>query len=165
MTSSHPVIAVMGVSGTGKSTVGVLLAERLGVPFEDGDDLHPPGNIAKMTAGIPLSDADRLPWLDAVGAWASAHTATGCVIACSALRRAYRDRLRAAAPALRFVHLSVDRDTLAARMAARIGHFMPVALLDSQLATLEPLQPDEPGVTLDASRPPGAVAEDALRAL
>ncbi|MFP5023254.1 gluconokinase [Pseudonocardia phyllosphaerae] len=147
--STPPLIVVMGVSGSGKSTVGSALAARHGVPFLDADDLHPAANVTKMHAGVPLTDDDRWPWLDAVGAELARHAGTGLIVACSALRRVYRDRLRASAPTVRFVHLHGGRDVLARRMDDRHGHFMPPALLTSQLATLEPLEDDEPGVTLD----------------
>ncbi|WP_052851424.1 gluconokinase [Streptomyces avicenniae] len=136
----------MGVSGSGKSTVGELLARRLGVPYADADAFHSPANIAKMSAGTPLTDDDRWPWLDAIGAWAAGHAGRGGgVVTCSALKRAYRDRLRAADPGLFFVHLDGSRELIGSRMAARTGHFMPGALLDSQFAALEPLQDDERG--------------------
>jgi gluconokinase len=137
-------VVVMGPSGSGKSLVGAALAARLGARFVDADDLHPAANVAKMRAGTPLVDADREPWLDAVGL-VLADTAASVVIACSALRRVYRDRLLAAAPNARFVELVVDRQELADRMSRR-DHFMPPALLDSQLELLEPLASDEPGV-------------------
>lgn len=156
----------MGVSGSGKSTVGALLAERLGVAFVDGDDLHPPANVAKMAAGMPLDDADRWPWLDAVGA-RLAHAPV--VVACSALRRVYRDRLRAAAPDARFVLLDGSRALLAERMRARTvsdpAHFMPPSLLDSQLATFERPGEDERVLVLDVSDEPQRVADAAARAL
>lgn len=155
-------VAVMGVSGAGKSTVGERLAEALGVPYEDGDDLHPAANVAKMAAGHPLDDADRGPWLDAVGAWLATH---GGVVSCSALKRDYRDRLRAAAPGVYFVELDAPRDELARRMTTRSGHFMGVQMLDSQLATLEPLAADEAGVTLDATADPDDLVVEALAAL
>lgn len=156
------VVVVMGVTGTGKSTVGALLAERLGVGFADGDDFHSRANIEKMAAGTPLTDDDRRPWLDSIGAWANRH---GGVVGCSALRRAYRDRLRAAAPGTVFVHLTGGRGLIENRMSHREGHFMPMALLDSQLATLEPLQADEAGVTVDVSGEPQETAARALAAL
>ncbi|WP_431043938.1 gluconokinase [Streptomyces sp. P1-3] len=159
------VVVVMGVSGTGKSTVGALLAAGLGVPYAEADDFHSPANIAKMTAGLPLDDADRAPWLDAIGDWARRHLAGGGVVSCSALKRAYRDRLRAAAPGLFFLHLTGDPALIAERMAARRGHFMTGRLLDSQLATLEPLQPDESGTELDIGARPDAITEQALAVL
>ena len=149
MPFSRPVV-VMGVSGSGKTTVGAALADALGLPFVDGDALHPAANVAKMAAGIPLDDADRAPWLDAVGAVLAAGPV---VVACSALRRVYRDRLRAAAPGLLLVFLDGSREVLAQRMAGRPGHFMPASLLDSQLATLERPDPDEHPVTVDIAAP------------
>lgn len=157
-----PVIVVMGVSGSGKSTVGALLAGRLELPYAEGDGFHPAANIEKMAAGIPLDDADRAPWLDIVADWLGEHSAGGGVAACSALKRAYRDRLRAGAPQTYFVFLDAPRVELERRMAARLGHFMPTALLDSQLATLEPLEPDEAGVTLDATDPQQRLVTEAM---
>jgi gluconokinase len=146
---------VMGVAGSGKSTVGALLAARLGVPFADGDAFHPPANRAKMAAGTPLTDADRAPWLDAIAAWLDAHGR--CVVACSALRRAYRDRLRR--PDVCFVYLHGSRELLASRIAARTAHFFPPKLLDSQLADLEPPAPDENAITVSIELPPEAIVE------
>jgi carbohydrate kinase (thermoresistant glucokinase family) len=143
-------IVVMGVSGCGKSSVGLALAEALGARFIDGDDLHPEANKAKMAAGIPLNDDDRWPWLDLVG---DALAESNTVVACSALKRVYRERILAAAPGTFFVHLHGTRELLAQRMGARPNHFMPVALLDSQLNTLELLGADEPGVMLDIALP------------
>ncbi|PPJ31811.1 hypothetical protein C5E45_22765 [Nocardia nova] len=156
-------VVVMGVSGTGKSTVGRLLADRLGIVFADADDLHSPANIATMSAGISLTDEDRAPWLAAVGGWLHDRTAeeNGGVIACSALRRRYRDILRAAAPEVIFVHLTADRDELVARMSRRRGHYMPVSLVDSQLRTLEPLDADERGAVLRTDRTPEVLADKA----
>ncbi|MFC4128008.1 gluconokinase [Nocardia rhizosphaerae] len=154
----------MGVSGCGKTTVGALLAERLGLPYAEGDDFHPVENIEKMAAGIPLTDADRLPWLDIVADWLGAHQRSGGVASCSALRRPYRDRLRAGAPTTYFVHLAAGREELLRRMTGRLGHFMPTALLDSQLDTLEPLEPDEPGVTLDALASPTTLVTESVDA-
>ncbi|WP_344561607.1 gluconokinase [Streptomyces axinellae] len=159
------VVVVMGVAGTGKTTVGRLLAEALEVPYAEADAFHPPANVAKMSAGIPLDDADRAPWLDAIGAWAHRHQRRGGVVSCSALKRAYRDRLRAAAPGVFHLHLTGDRALIARRMAAREDHFMPVALLDSQFATLQPLEPDELGVTVSVAPGPQVVVEHALSAL
>ncbi|HEY4006422.1 MAG TPA: gluconokinase [Pseudonocardia sp.] len=138
-----PVLVVMGVSGSGKSTLAMRLAADLGWDFQEGDDLHPPANVAKMSSGVPLDDDDRAPWLDAVAGWIDEHTASGRpgIITCSALRRAYRDRLRR--PEVVFVHLTGDREAIAGRLATRAGHFMPSALLESQLATLEPPAPPE----------------------
>ncbi|GIG20433.1 gluconokinase [Cellulomonas chitinilytica] len=155
-------VVVMGVSGCGKSTVGSLLADRLGVPFLDADSLHPPANVARMAAGVPLTDEDRWPWLRLVGD-AMASRPAGAVVACSALRRSYRDLLRASVPDLRLVHLVGTREQLAARMRARERHFMPVSLLDTQLATLEPLGADEHGVELDCARDPAGLAAHAVR--
>lgn len=142
-------IVVMGPSGCGKSTVGSALAEALGARFVDGDDLHPPENVAKMSAGIPLDDGDRVPWLRTVGA--TLHDGDRIVVACSALRRAYRDAIRAEAPDAFFAELVVDRSLLAERLSARSDHFMPASLLDSQLQTLEPLAADELGIRVPAS--------------
>ena len=142
-------IVVMGVSGSGKSTVGAALAQRLGVPFADADDFHPPANIAKMTAGVALDDDDRHPWLDAIGRWLADRCDGGGVMSCSALKRKYRDQLRSHCAQTEFVHLSGSLEVIAARQASRPGHFMPASLMASQFATLEPLQPDERGVTLD----------------
>ncbi|TVL90173.1 gluconokinase [Streptomyces sp. SAJ15] len=168
MRATPRVVVVMGVSGTGKTTVGTLLAEALGVPYAEADDFHSSANIAKMSAGVPLDDEDRAPWLDAIGAWAHEHSGPGAhggVVSCSALKRAYRDRLRQAAPDLFFVHLTGDHDLIAERMAARQGHFMTAKLLDSQFATLEPLQPDEPGIALDITPDPAVITGQALAAL
>ena len=146
-------VLVVGVSGSGKSTVGSAVARRLGLPFLEGDDIHPAANIAKMRAGHALDDVDRAAWLDAIAdrLRRSAAAGEGLVVACSALRRSYRDVLRAAAPALRCICLALDRDTARERVAGRTGHFMPAGLVDSQFAALQPLEPDEPGVTLDAA--------------
>lgn len=159
------VVVVMGVAGTGKTTIGPLLAARLGVPYAEGDDFHPPANIAKMSAGTPLDDADRWPWLDAIGAWAHERNGLGGVVSSSALKRSYRDRLRAAAPGIVFVHLTGDRALIEDRMTHRQGHFMPTALLDSQFATLQPLQADEAGVAVDVSGTPEDITARAVTAL
>ncbi|MCB1501124.1 MAG: gluconokinase [Bauldia sp.] len=144
----------MGVSGSGKTTVGEALAERFGLPLLEGDQFHPKANIDKMSSGTPLTDADRWPWLDAIAA-AMRDAPEGVIVTCSSLRRIYRDRLRAGAgrPVL-FVYLNGSRETLAARLGARKGHFMPPSLLDSQLATLEPPGPDEPGIVPVSLEPP-----------
>ncbi|GAB3452435.1 gluconokinase [Kineococcus endophyticus] len=150
-------LVVMGVAGCGKSTVAGLLADRLGWPLGEADDWHPAANVAAMTAGTPLSDADRAPWLLAVRDWIDAQGGD-CVLTCSALRRSYRDVLRGAGARVRFVHLDGSRDELAARLAARTGHFMPASLLDSQLAVLEPLEADEDGVVVPITGGPLEVA-------
>jgi gluconokinase len=147
-------VLVMGVSGSGKSTVGALLATALGLRFVDGDSLHPESNRRKMAEGIPLSDADRQPWLAAVGAVLAQG---GVVMACSALRRSYRDRLRSAASDLRLVYLRGSRDLLHQRVDARQHEFMPPALLDSQLATLEPPAADENAIVADVALAPDAI--------
>ncbi|MFF9048255.1 gluconokinase [Streptomyces parvulus] len=159
------VVVVMGVAGTGKTTIGPLLAARLGVPYAEGDDFHPPANIAKMTAGTPLTDEDRWPWLDAIGGWAHGRAGLGGVVSSSALKRSYRDRLRAAAPGVVFVHLTGSRELIEDRMAHRQGHFMPTALLDSQFATLQPLEADEAGVAVDVAGTPEEITERAASAL
>ena len=155
-------IVVMGVSGCGKSTVGQLLAQKLSARFIDGDDLHPESNKAKMAAGNPLNDDDRWPWLALVGqALAEGQT----VVACSALKRVYRERILAAAPQIKFVHLSGSREVLEQRLGARSGHFMPASLLDSQLATLEPLAADEPGLVIDIDQPVADIVAQAAGGL
>ena len=159
------VVVVMGVAGTGKTTIGPLLAARLGVPYAEGDDFHPQANITKMSAGTPLDDEDRWPWLDAIGTWAHERAGRGGVVSCSALKRSYRDRLRAAAPGLVFVHLTGSRELIEDRMGHRQGHFMPTALLDSQFATLEPLRADEAGVAVDVSGSPEEITARATGAL
>ncbi|MFI6550047.1 gluconokinase [Streptomyces prunicolor] len=159
------VVVVMGVAGTGKTTIGPLLAARLGVPYAEGDDFHPQANIAKMSAGVPLTDEDRWPWLDAIGDWAHGRAGLGGVVSSSALKRSYRDRLRAAAPGVVFVHLTGDRTLIEDRMAHRHGHFMPTALLDSQFATLQPLEADEAGVAVDVTGSPEQITERATAAL
>jgi gluconokinase len=145
-------IVVMGVAGSGKTTVGSALAARLGLPFADADDFHPPANVAKMRAGRPLDDTDRTPWLDALGEWLTDHTSGG-VVSCSALKVGYRDLLRAHAPDLTFLHLAGDADVVTARVAARTDHFMPASLVSSQLELLEPLRADEAGMVADLTRP------------
>jgi len=160
----------MGVSGCGKSTVGALLARELTLPFLEGDSLHPAENVALMAAGHPLDDEHRRPWLDLVGAWLADGPPDGTgggVAACSALARRYRDQLRAHDPQAWFLHLEVDREVVLRRVSGRRGHYMPASLVDSQLATLEPLAPDEAGVRLSAELPVRQVvrlAAEALRA-
>jgi gluconokinase len=168
MSATRPPIAViMGVSGTGKSTIAALLGAALGWPMAEGDDFHSAANVAKMHAGHPLTDADRLPWLEAISAWIGAREAagTGGIVTCSALRRSYRDLLRTGHPDVRFVCLVGSHELLLSRLTSRTGHFMPASLLDSQLATFEPLQPDEPGVTIDVSAPQAQIEQAAAAAL
>ncbi|MEU3449161.1 gluconokinase [Streptomyces thermolilacinus] len=162
---ASPLVVVTGVSGSGKSTIGRALAGRLGVPYEEGDDLHPPDNIAKMEAGAPLTDEDRAPWLERVAAWLGAHVEHGGVITCSALKRRYRDRLTAVSPQVFFIHLHGPAELIAERIAARRGHFMPASLLRSQFAALEPLGPEEPGAVVSVEGTPEETTELALAAV
>ncbi|MGI9169405.1 MAG: gluconokinase [Caulobacteraceae bacterium] len=150
-----PVLVVMGVSGSGKTTVARPLAERLGWPFKEGDECHPPANIAKMESGLPLDDADRAPWLAAIAAWIDARAAAGeaGVVTCSALKRAYRDRLTDGRPQVRIVYLRGSRALIADRVASRTHHFMPPSLLDSQFADLQEPRPDERPIVIDIARP------------
>lgn len=147
------IVVVVGVAGGGKSTVGAAVAEWLGVPFLEGDRVHSAADVARMRAGHALTDADRGPWLRLLAdrIRAAAASGPGLVVACSALKRRYRDVLRDAAPDVRFLHLVLDRDTARRRVAARTGHFIPAELVDSQFDDLEPLEPDEPGATIDAT--------------
>jgi gluconokinase len=157
---------VMGVTGSGKSTVGAQLARALKVPFIDGDDLHPTQNVERMAAGIPLTDEDRRPWLLAIASrlQEAQRAGHGLVIASSALKRSYRDLLRSmGAPNTRFVYLAGTRSLLAERMSQRSGHFMPPAMLDSQLATLEEPAADEQAWTYDIRQTPEAIVGDLLR--
>jgi gluconokinase len=151
-------IVVMGVSGSGKSTVGAALAQRLRVPFADADDFHPPANIEKMTAGHALDDTDRLPWLESIGEWLALH-GDGGVMSCSALKRKYRDQLRRHCSDIEFLHLEGTLDTIGRRQASRPGHFMPAALLASQFQTLEPLEADEHGVAIDVAQSIDSIIE------
>lgn len=157
-------VLVMGVSGVGKSTIGEMLAASLGLPFADADSFHPAANVAKMAAGTPLTDADRWPWLDAIGAWLDAQPQGG-VVTCSALKRAYRDRLRAGRPGLRLLHLHGPAELVMARQAARQGHFMPASLMASQYATLEPPAPEEHAISLAVDDHPAIILGRALEAL
>lgn len=152
-------VVVMGVSGAGKSTVGVLLAERLGLPFIDGDDLHPPANVAKMASGTPLGDGDRWSWLDAVAEVLA--RPGGAVVAASVLKRSYRDRVREGAPGTRFVELRGTEEVLRSRLGSRLDHFMPPVLLASQLDAWEALGGDEEGGAYDIALEPAAIAEAA----
>ncbi len=162
-----PPVVVMGVSGSGKTTIGALLAARLGVRFVDADDLHPAANKNKMAAGLPLTDADRLPWLRRVAEClgSAAGSGDGIVVACSALRRVYREALVIRAPGTVFVHLTGSQETIGSRLAGRRHEYMPASLLGSQLSTLEPLEPDERGLLLDVGRSPETMVEDAVREL
>jgi gluconokinase len=145
-------VVVMGVSGSGKSTVGAALAQRIRVPFADADDFHPPANIAKMTAGQALDDDDRYPWLEAIGEWLAERCADGGVMSCSALKRKYRDQLRRHCADVEFLHLDGTPEVISRRQASRPGHFMPTSLLKSQFDTLEPLRPDERGIAIDVDQ-------------
>ncbi|MDQ0675121.1 carbohydrate kinase (thermoresistant glucokinase family) [Pseudarthrobacter siccitolerans] len=160
--NAGPRVVVMGVSGCGKTTIGDLVARELGVPFLDGDSLHPVENVAKMAAGTPLTDEDRWPWLATVGRELAAAGDGGMVLACSALRRSYRDAIREQAPDTIFLHLNGSKEVLKARIESRTGHFMPPALLESQLATLEPLDANEAGVHVDIAAPVNEVVATAL---
>jgi gluconokinase len=155
-------IVVMGVSGSGKSTVGAALGQRLRVPFADADDFHPPANIEKMSSGQALNDDDRFPWLDAIGAWLGAHCGDGGVMSCSALKRRYRDQLRRHCPDVVFLHLAGSPEVIARRQSSRPGHFMPASLLASQFETLEPLEADERGVTIDVDQDIDSIIESYL---
>lgn len=161
------IIVVMGVSGSGKTVVGSALAEALGGRFAEGDRFHPPENIGRMSAGLPLRDEDRWGWLDAIAVEISEAERKGetLVVACSALKRIYRDRLRLASRHLRFVYLEIDRDTAAARVARRRGHFMPASLIDSQFSDLQPPTADENVVKLNATRRPATLVAQAVPAL
>ncbi|MEO6409834.1 MAG: gluconokinase [Burkholderiaceae bacterium] len=152
MSTSRPApkVVVMGVSGCGKSSVGERLASALELRFVEGDSLHPPANVERMAQGIALTDADRAGWLDAVAGVLGA--GDGVVVSCSALKHRYRDRLRIAAPALRFVHLHGPRALLEQRLGARSGHYMPASLLQSQFDALEPPGPDEAAIALDVAQ-------------
>jgi carbohydrate kinase (thermoresistant glucokinase family) len=163
VTAQH--VVVMGVSGSGKSTIGELLAQKLGATFIDGDLLHPEANVAKMAAGTPLNDADRKPWLEVIGQKLAQAGDESLVIACSALKKSYRDIIRAADPTARFVLLEGPRELLSERLASRRGHFMPPSLLQSQLETLEPLDSDESGVVLDISEKPDELTRKAAALL
>ena len=161
------VLVLMGVAGSGKTTVAAILAERLGWAFEEGDALHPPENVEKMRAGHPLDDADRAPWLARVADWIAGRLDAGAcgVITCSALKRRYREAIARGRGGVLFVHLSGSRDEIADRLAARQGHFMPPSLLASQLETLEAPGPDEPAIRVDVGPPPHAIADTVVAAL
>jgi gluconokinase len=152
-------IVVMGISGSGKTTIATRLAEQLGWAFAEADEFHPAANIAKMTAGTPLTDEDRWPWLEAMRDWMTGQAGAGrsTVVTCSALKRSYRDLLRGADGDVSFVHLSGDPDLILERMKTRSGHFMPASLLPTQISALEPLEADEPGLALDNTGTPDVV--------
>jgi gluconokinase len=157
-------LVIMGVSGCGKSSVGVGLSTELGLIYRDGDGLHPLENVAKMRAGVALNDADRWPWLDRVG-WIL-KTQAPVVVGCSALKRAYRDRIRAAAGgSVCFVHLAGSKDVIAGRMAQRQGHYMPLSLLDSQFAALEPPEAEEKAISVSIDQPLNAIVAAIMRHL
>lgn len=159
---AKPVVLVfMGVSGCGKTTVATLLAGRLGWPFEEGDALHPQSNIEKMKAGHPLTDDDRAPWLEKVAAWVDERLDAGesGLITCSALKRSYRRVINRRGSGVVFVYLAGSRETIASRLGARLGHFMPSSLLDSQFADLEEPTPDEPELRVDVGPAPGVIAQ------
>lgn len=160
-------IVVMGVSGSGKSTVAAGLVEELGWEFAEGDDFHPRANVEKMRGGTPLDDDDRWPWLRRLADWIGEHEAAGTsvVVTCSALKRSYRDLLRDGHPSVWFAHVTADRELLRERVEHRSGHYMPSSLLDSQLATLEPLQDDEPGAAISGAGAPEDVVRQLLAAL
>ena len=160
----HKHVVIMGVSSCGKSTVGELLVQHTGLPFQDGDDMHPAANIEKMASGQALDDDDRKPWLESIGRFL-ADQEDGAIVGCSALKHSYRELIRAAAPDTVFVHLHGSYDLLKERMSKRSGHFMPVSLLDSQFETLEELRPEEAGVVLDVSARPEELAAAAAKYL
>jgi gluconokinase len=160
-------IVVMGVSGSGKSTVAAGLVDRLGWDFAEGDDFHPRANVEKMRNGEPLDDDDRWPWLRTLAAWIGEHEEAGksVVVTCSALKRSYRDLLRDGHPSVWFAHVTADGDLIRERVERRTGHYMPPSLLDSQLATLQPLQDDEPGASISGAGRPDEVVDALLNAL
>lgn len=159
----YPVLVLMGVSGSGKSTVGGMLAGAMGWDLQEGDDLHPQANIDKMATGHPLNDEDRWPWLDKIAVWIKSHTDAGQpgIVTCSALKRSYRDVLRG--EHVVFVHLAGSRDQIGQRLTARLDHYMPASLLDSQISTLEAVDPDEQAIVVDVGGSPAKIAEEILR--
>jgi gluconokinase len=161
----RPLVVVMGVSGAGKSTVGIALADRLGLVYRDADEFHPQANIDKMAAGHPLNDRDRAPWLQAIGQWLAENEPTGAVASCSALKRRYRRTLLDAAPTIHFLHLSGSAEVISDRMRHRPGHFMKEGMLRSQIQTLEPLADDEPGIAIDVRAPVPTIVDQFVRYL
>lgn len=161
------ILLVMGVSGSGKTTVGAMLAGRLGWTYAEADDFHPPANVAKMHQGIPLTDEDREPWLAAIAAWMDERIAAGqsAVVTCSALKRAYRDLLRDGRPQVRLVYLHGTKDLIGRRMAARHGHFFPAKLLESQFADLEEPRPDEHPVVVSVDAPAAEIVDAIVQRL
>ena len=169
---SHPVdkpvvLVLMGVSGCGKTSVAAILAGRVGWPFEEGDALHPAANIEKMKAGHPLDDTDRAPWLDKVADWVDGCLDAGQsgIVTCSALKRAYRERIGRRGSGVTFVYLAGTKETIATRLAARHGHFMPTSLLDSQFRDLEEPAADEPSIRVDIGPAPSAIAQNIIDTL
>jgi gluconokinase len=165
---NRPIILIaMGVSASGKTTVARILADRLHCPFQEGDAFHPPANVEKMKSGVPLTDSDRLPWLQRIAQkideW-RAQRQSG-VLTCSALKRSYRDLIMGDRPEVRLVYLKGSRELIRRRIAARHGHFMPASLLDSQFATLEEPGPDERPITVDIDAKPEQIADEVLRQL
>ena len=166
-TRAATTIVVMGVSGSGKSTVAAGLVDRLGWEFAEGDDFHPPANVEKMRSGRPLDDDDRRPWLRALAGWIGEHEKAGksVVVTCSALKRSYRDLLRDGHPSVWFAHVTADADLIRERVGHRTGHYMPPSLLESQLSTLEPLEDDEPGASISGAGRPDEVVDALLATL
>ena len=165
ISDQQPVLVLMGVSGCGKSTVAALLAGQLGWDFQEGDDLHSEANVEKMASGQPLTDDDRMPWLDAVASWIRKHDFAGIpgIVTCSALKRSYRDRLRG--PHVVFIYLAGSNDEIRNRLSARMNHYMPSGLLDSQLACLEPPAADERVITIGVGARPAEIAAEIIQRL
>ncbi|MET0198325.1 carbohydrate kinase [Rhodococcus sp. RS1C4] len=166
--TTHPVLVIMGVSGSGKSTVAGILAGALKWDLQEGDDLHPDANVAKMASGHPLTDEDRWPWLETIADWIRAHAEAGepGIVTCSALKRSYRDILRRGSEGnVVFVHLAGSRERISGRLNARMNHFMPSGLLDTQMSTLEPIDPDEPAIVIDVGPPPADIAASIIAEL
>ncbi|MER1995436.1 MAG: gluconokinase [Arthrobacter sp.] len=160
-------LVIMGAAGSGKTTVATTLSEHLGWIAAEADEFHSAANIAGMSAGVPLTDEDRWPWLESIRDWMGAQAQNGrsTIVACSALKRSYREVLSGAEGRVQFVHLTGAAEVLAERMESRRGHYMPLSLLPSQLQALEPLEPDEDGLTVDFLQPPGRISADILEGL